>query len=290
MPEITGVKGGMGNMGGDGLGSLGFDFKMDLFGGDSSSGNELTGTFFDLKQTKDGKPIQMDTKKFFAVLAHFADGWNIRRLNDYFQSPKKKYATFFMIPIINSASATKAFGVQDTVKPDFWAAYYEGHIAAPETGKYRFHGYGDDILLVRIKKRLVLDAGYAPYRPMLKTGWKSRDDNNRKYPIGGQTLFVGDWFKLNKGESVKMEVLIGDVGGLCSSQLLIEQKGKIYRQVPFTSVVKNSDGKSEKVKGMRPVIPAFKTREIPKDPKLRQKMKLNLNQASLDGPIFGTVK
>lgn len=32
MPEITGVAGGLGNMGGDGLGSLGFDLKFNFFG------------------------------------------------------------------------------------------------------------------------------------------------------------------------------------------------------------------------------------------------------------------
>ncbi|MCK4564687.1 MAG: VWA domain-containing protein, partial [Verrucomicrobia bacterium] len=32
MPEITGVKGGLGNMGGDGLGSLGFDLNFNFFG------------------------------------------------------------------------------------------------------------------------------------------------------------------------------------------------------------------------------------------------------------------
>ncbi|MCK4564925.1 MAG: hypothetical protein KAU94_09655 [Verrucomicrobia bacterium] len=287
MPEITGVKGGLGNMGGDGLGSLGFDMDIgDLFGGNKSmGGNELTGTFYDLKQSYKGKPTGMDQGRFYAALASFAKGWNLGRLDEYFQAPKKKYATFFMIPTISSSKVTEAFGVSDTVEAVFWAAYYEGHISAPETGHYRFMGYGDDILLVRIKKRLVMDASFEPYRSKLYTGWTSDADNNRKYPIGGQRLFIGDWFRLTKDEPVKMEVLLGDVGNISSFQLLIEKRGVQYRQASYS--YKEGD---ETITGTRPVLPVFKTKEIPDNQELIGQMKINPNQVTLEGPVFGVVK
>jgi hypothetical protein len=263
---------------------------MDLFGGNKSMGNELEGTFFDLKQTKDGKPTEINQGQFYAALASFARGWKISRLNEYFKAPKNKYATFFMIPTISSSKVVEAFGVSETVKAILWAAYYEGHISAPETGHYRFYGYGDDILLVRINKRLVLDGSYEAYRPALHTGWKSDDENNRKYPINGQRLFIGDWFKMTKGKPVKMEVLLGDVGNISSFQLLIEQKDKTYRQVPYTKVVQNEQGTSETIRGMRPVLPIFKTRKVPDDPKLRREMKINPNEVTLDGPVFGVAE
>ncbi len=283
MPEITGIKGGLGNMGGDGLGSMGFDVDIgDLFGGNKSMGNELTGTFYDLKQTNKGRPTNIDQSGFYAALAAFAKGWNLSRLDEYFQAPKKKYASFFMIPTISSSKVTEAFGVSDSVEAVFWTAYYEGHIAAPETGHYRFLGYGDDILLVRINKRLVLDGSFEPYRPALKTNWRSDAENNRKYPIGGQRLFIGDWIKLTKGKPVKIEVLLGDVGNISSFQLLIEQKGATYKQAPYSY----KDGE-ETITGTRPILPVFKTQKIPDNKDLIGQMKINPNQVTLEGPVFG---
>ena len=293
MPEITGVAGGLGNMGGDGLGSLGFELDIgDLFGGNKSRGNksggnesmgnELTGTFYDLKQTKYGKPNKMDANKFYEELASFTRGWNLNRLNKFYHAPKNKYATFFMIPTIKSAKVTEAFGVSETVTALFWAAYYEGHISVPEDGFYRFWGYGDDILLVRINKRLVIDASYLPRRPELHTGWMSDDENDQKYPIGANKLYVGDWFKLTKGKPVKMEVLLGDVGNISSFQLLIEKKGMTYKEAPYSYNVGD-----HKISGTRPILPVFKTREIPKE--LHGEMKINPKQATLEGPTFGAV-
>lgn len=243
-----------------------------IFGDSVPQGNELGGTFYDLKQTDKGEPVDMNIDRFFSALASFTKGWNQGRLDDYFKAPRKNYTTFFMIPTIHSSAATEAFGVNNVVTPDYWAAYYEGYIAAPETGYYRFLGYGDDILLVRINKRLVLDGGFSDYRPKLQTGWSSDDENNRLYPIGSQFLYIGDWFKLTKGERIKMEVLIGDVGGLCSSQLLIEQKGATYAQAPFSG-------------GTRPILPVFRTKVIPES--LVGQIKINPNEATLDGPTFG---
>ncbi len=283
MPEITGIKGGLGNMGGDGLGSMGFDVDIgDLFGGNKSMGNELTGTFYDLKQTSKGRPTNIDQGGFYAALAAFAKGWNKGRLDEYFQAPKKKYASFFMIPTISSSKVTEAFGVSDSVKAVFWAAYYEGHIAASETGHYRFLGYGDDILLVRANKRLVLDGSFEPYRPALKTNWRSDAENNRRYPIGRERLFIGDWIKLTKGKPVKIEVLLGDVGNISSFQLLIEQKGATYKQASYSY----KDGE-ETITSTRPILPVFKTKAIPDNKDLIRQMKINPNQTTLEGPVFG---
>jgi len=281
MPEITGVKGGLGNMGGDGLGSLGFDFKMDLFGGRSSGGNELVGTFFDLKQTKKGKPTGMNDARYIAALRSFTKSWDVRRLEEYFTAPTKKYATFFMIPDINADAAPKAYGVDNVVKPKHWLAFYTGKIAAPETGYYRFCGSGDDVLAVRVRKRLVLDAG-----TQRKTGWKSDDDNNMRYPAlktksyGYRPMFIGDWFKLTKGKPSEIEVLLGEMpGGLFYCRLLIQKKGVEYEQASFSY---------NGVTGTRPVLPIFKTKEIPK--KLIGEMRINPRIETLEGPSFGTIK
>ena len=275
MPEISGIKGGLGNMGGDGIGGLGFDLKMDLFGGNKSMGNELTGTFYDLKQTKRGKPTGMNDGLYIAALNAFAKGWNLNRLDQYFRAPKQKYASFFMIPKMSANGAPKAYGVDDVVAPKHWAAYYTGHISPEETGRFRFCGFADDVLLVRVRGRLVLDASYPIWEGKV-TNWRSDDENSRKYPLGGIHMVIGDWVLLNKDKPSEIEILFGECpGGSFSCQLLIEQKGKEYKQVPFKE-------------GTRPILPAFKTKAIPE--KLMGQVKLNPNEGTLEGPSFGVVK
>ena len=279
MPEITGIKGGLGNMGGDGLGSMGFDLDIgDLFGSNTSMGNEFTGSFYDLKQTKDGKPIEMTDGKYMDALSRFAKGWQTSRLDEFFKAPKEKYATFFMIPKMGADAAPKAYGVADVVQPKHWVAYYTGHFSAPETGRYRFCGYGDDILLVRVKKRIVLDASHQPWEGRV-TNWKSDDENSRKYPMGGDHLIIGDWMKLTQGVPMEIEIFLGECpGGGFACQLMIEQKGKTYRQTPYKTATES---------GTRPVLPVFKTKEIPQE--LHGQMRINPNEVTLEGPTFGVV-
>lgn len=302
MPEITGVAGGLGNMGGDGLGSLGFDLDMDLFGSDRSMGSELEGTFYDLKQTKDGKPIKQNHNKYRAALAHFCGSWKESRLDDYFQAPAKKYATFFMTPFMPASEGPKAFGVDNVVKPSYWAAVYKGRIAAPETGYYRFCGLGDDVMVVRVRRRVVLDACYHSSSGKV-TDWKSDADENFKWPmvrldrktIQYERMVIGDWIKLTKGKPEDIEILLGEVGGGdCYFKLMVQQRGVKYKEVPFSCTFRlvetDSGGFSEKANnivesGTRPILPVFQTREIPE--KLHDKIKLDPNVTTYDGPTFG---
>ncbi len=283
MPEISGIKGGLGNMGGDGLGSLGFDIDMDLFGSNQSMGNELTGTFYDLKQTDDRKSTNMTIGKYDNKVKNFLSGWKENTFKNYFQAPKKKYATAIAMPFMQATEAPKAFDVADIVGPALWVIHYQGRFAAPETGKYRFCGLGNDLMFVRVKNRLVLDASW--YKPGNFThvagrlsGWHSDDENNRKFRLAERSglMAIGDWIKLTKGEAVDLEVLIGERAGsgFCSL-LLIEQQDKTYKMVP----TKN---------GPRPVLPIFKLAEIPD--KLGSKMKLDPNEATLEGSVFGVLE
>lgn len=232
MPEMTGIKGGMGYLdGGGGLGSLGFGMEIDLFGGNKGSGNELEGRFFDLKMNPDGTPSDLEfenfedaekakaeesnkNKEFVAIIQNFAGSWNASRLEKkYFRAPNSKFATSFMVPYMKADEAPKAYGVQDVVQPRRWVAYYNGKIAAPETGRYRFWGIADDILMVRVKDRLVIDANYPSIKGKI-TDWESDDPRNRKLMSGKEKGYViGDWFHMTKGKPSDMEVLIGELPG-----------------------------------------------------------------------------
>ncbi len=304
MPEIVGVKGGLGSGVGAGGGSLGFSFGLDmpsLWGYDKpGNGNEFVGTFFDLKQFKDGSPSEIgallqEEKQGDAtaicneIIGRFIrTGFNPNRFNDYFKAPVLKYATAFSMPYMRADEAPKAYSVAEQVQPAYWVCHYKGRIAAPEDGKYRFWGLGDDVLAVRIGTRLVIDACWIAHEGRM-SDWLSRDPDNRKFSsdtgYGGEgaaymntnsRLVIGDWFDLDKGKPVDIDILIGEVpGGWFSCRLLIEQQGKEYPMV-------ESDA------GLRPVLPIFKT--APVDEKLLSQMKINPDTATADGPVFGVLE
>lgn len=286
MPEISGIKGGTGYMDGGGLGGIGFGLDIDLFGGSKGSGNELEGVFFDLKMEPDGSPTEMrqtvagiDTVKeqsqnnmYREVVKNFLGSWSISRLEKrYFKAPKSKFATCFMVPHMPALEAPKAYGVDDVVQPKRWVAYYSGKFAAPETGRYRFWGIADDLMLVRVKKNLVIDASLGNKGV---TDWESKDPRNRKLKVDGESgMVVGDWFHMSKEKPADIEVLIGEMpGGTFYCRLLIEQEGVEYP--------KGNDG--------RPILPIFKTQEIPE--KLLPQMKINPGVATADGPVYGILK
>jgi hypothetical protein len=282
IPEMVGVRGGIGNCQGTGLDSVGFEINTDgLFGGDRNRGSGLEGTFFDLKQTSKGKTITMGRYEYIAAIRYFTRSWKASRFKKYFHAPKQKYATFFSIPRMNAKAAPKAYNVEDVVKPRYWVAYYKGFFTAPETGKYRFCGFGDDLLLVRVKRHLVLDASYPSWEGKF-SDWHSRDKNSRKYPLEGLSMVIGDWIKLKKGEPQEIEVLLGEApGGIFSCRLLIEQEGKTYKQVPYS--YRSLSG--ETFSGTRPVLPIFKTATISQ--KIIKELKINPREITADGPIFG---
>ncbi|WP_372797969.1 hypothetical protein [Pontiella sp.] len=291
MPEMTGIKGGMGYMDEGGLGGIGFGLELDLFGGNKGSGNELEGRFFDLKMGPDQKPSDLavsntgdgekdksaekeKNNEFIEAIRSFAGSWNPTRLERrYFQAPKSKFATMFMVPYMKAEEAPKAYGVENEVEPRRWVAYYNGKIAAPETARYRFWGIADDILMVRVKNRLVLDANYPNIKGKI-TDWDSDDPRNRKLKSGKEQGYViGDWFHMTKDKPVDMEVLIGELpGGYFYCRLLIEQDGVEYP--------KGKDG--------RPILPVFKTQPIPE--KLLPQMQIDPGVATADGPVFGVLK
>ena len=271
MPEIVGVIGGTGYGRGEGLGGLGFGFKVDLFGSSRGSGNEFVGTLYDLKLDRDQEPVEMSPELYFEELGRFCGSWNESRLNKYFKAPRQKYATVFYFPEINADEAPKAFGVEDVVKPELWVIHYKGTIAAPETGEYRFWGYGDDVLIVRVGRQERLQANWNDRKAI---SWSSDDDMDQQYKVFGQRpLFIGDWFRLDKGKEVPVDILVGECSGnKFACALLIEKKGSSYA----TSA---SGG---------PLLPLFKTSAIPDE--LLNRMNINPGEVTSKGPLFGVLE
>ncbi len=342
MPEIVGVVGGMGAGRGEGLGGLGFNFDMDLFGSSKSrgSGNEFIGHFYDLKQTPDhkltdiGKLAEKNTFNPEAqnlcmqeINRFIRSGMKAAELRDYFVAPKQKYVTAFNFPPMSANAAPKAFDVADQVKPSYWICVYRGQIVAPEDGKFRFWGLADDVLVVRVNRRLVLDACWPEHIGRM-TSWKSRDEESRKFQINRADYgaFKGaDWRdvfpKLAQGivDGGGFSGLLGGIKGddgqsvnrdnnyMCAANRLVVgdwvnlKKGQradmevVIGEIPGgwfgCRLLIEQQGKNygtvSSDAGPRKVLPVFKT--VPVNEKLVPKMKADPNEMTLDGPNFSAL-
>lgn len=244
-----------------------------LFGNSQSNGFELAGAFYDLKQTSSRKPREVDYTDF--VRRYASGSWSMSQLKRFYQAERKLYATTLLIPHRMADQAPAAFGVAQEVQPSQWLAHYEGEITPPFSGKFRFWGFADDVLIVRVNGRIVLDGSFHQGE---YTEWTSGEaELNRKFPIGNGALAVGDWINVQQGRSLKIEILIGErPGGHFSTYLLVEEAGHNYPQGP--------DG--------RPILPIFKMTPLPDgfEEQLLAEIGHERNLMSLEGPSFAHMK
>lgn len=216
--------------------------KMNsLFGSKESGSATLTGYLYDLKQTPEHKPTDMaevpgeledgrtrENVLCREVIRNFIKRWDPQVLEKYYRSPKPLFTYQFFIPFMEAEEAPKAFDVEKKVKSRRWLIHYKGELTAPQSGRFRFVGLGDDVLLVRFNNKLVLDGSWTAIEPEanenLTNGLFSREAPD-------QQLRVGSWFNVSGGQSYPLEVLIGEVpGGKFASCLLIEDKSGKYQK------------------------------------------------------------
>lgn len=154
----TGLELGVG-MGTGGLGN-GLGNGGNGLGDGNRGGSALEGTFYDLKQTRNGSPMANSPNETARVINEFMKNWNAGSLSKYYQSPTKLYASNFCLPSCKAEYAPAAYQCKDKVQPSAWIAVYRGKVKAPYTGKMRFVGTGDDVLMVRFNNKTVLEAGW----------------------------------------------------------------------------------------------------------------------------------
>ena len=246
--DVSFNPGGFQATGGSGAGGAAVPF----FGfRESKGGGSLVGKFYDLKQTKDGKPSNLDEKNYPKELQDFVRGWNESQFAKYFVGPNPLYTTQIFIPKIDADQGPRAFNLS-RVQPRMWVIHYKGNVIPTESGTYRFVGMADDVLVVRFNGQVVLDCG-----PTMPSGKEPRSF----YPMEGlqlkgdmpwyKGLGRGDAFQVTAGESYPMEVLIGEWPGHdFKAWLMLEKDGVQYQ--------KDSKG--------NPILPVFKlaASDIPK--------------------------
>lgn len=200
------------------------------FGTTERSTRSLIGILYDLKQTQDGKSTPMDIKRYNVFIDEFiASEWDEAVLNQYFRAPLPLYATQVFLPLMPASAAPKAFQVSDVVKPQFWLVHYKGQVSAPESGEWRFWGYGEEVCSVAVNGKNVLLSNWHEIKTPT-VGWKSPRAPGQ--PIARGHLRAGDWIKLEKGQVIDLDILIGERGGgVFCAFLMIEKRGESYRTV-----------------------------------------------------------
>ncbi|MGB8353250.1 MAG: SAM domain-containing protein [Chthoniobacteraceae bacterium] len=215
------------------------------------TGNGFKGSFYDLKQTSGRGPTPINNiEKFVHELDRFLQGgWNESFLDRYFKAPAPLYATQIFVPVLDSVNAPKAFGVEKDVKPALWIALYKVKISPPETGVYHFVGGGDNILIVRLDGKTVLDRSWDYQEKFgIDKTWKPVANYDYKFPNSPSIQKVprgfakGSAMALSSASFYDMEVLLGDDGGITHFSLLVEEEGVQYQ--------KNAQG--------LPILPIFR--------------------------------
>jgi len=276
LPEFNGIGNGLfRNSGSFQLKPL--QQKITLFGGGESIGNDFIGSFYDFKRDKAGRPIPTDPDEMIKELQRFVrGGWNTSRLAKFYKSPKKLYATSFMIPPVKSSVAPSAFDEPET-GGWCWAVHYKGKLVHHKDIKFRFWGQGDDVLVVAVDGKTVLNGCWPSFDSewgiySIGGSWTSSAKNDFRFYLGNNLSRGGDWIELKAGVPKEMDILIGEVpgGGFCS-MLTVEVDGEKYEL--------NRQG--------GPILPMFKTEEPTLDMIDEIYKVLVPDEASVtNGPVF----
>ena len=257
LPEMSSGIGGL--TGGIG----GFDMmpapeEMSMYGSTKSIavGNDFEGTFYSLALDRRMRETHIDRGTCYDLAKRFCEAnWNPRILAPYFRSPEKLYTTHFILPTDITTVGPDAFGFDDpNFPPGMWMIHYKGRISSKKDGRFRFWGAGDDMLIVRINGKIVLDASWSDMRGYASGFEPSDGEHDLGYNLGNTSAKVGHWFEMKAGETIVMEVLMYNNANMTNHILLIEDAEEEYNE--------NRDG--------MPILPAFKTADFP--PALRAEM------------------
>lgn len=234
---------GTGNIG-DGIGNDG----IGLGDKNGKGGSALEGTFYDLKQTRQGSPASYNNNSTVQILHDFVQNWNAGVLSKYYQSPTKLYASNFCLPNCKAEYAPIAYQCKDKVQPAHWVAVYRGKVKAPKSGTFRFCGTGDDTLCVRFNGKTVLESGWTIPSTNVHAGgsnpaWRQGVTNGQVEQLKGYEyitrpemptwsntlggLAAGAEITVEEGKTYPIEIMISEIpGGAFGFVLLMQEKGK----------------------------------------------------------------
>ncbi len=236
---------------GGGLGALGSgvadSIRITSFGFDQALEGTLTGVLYDMKRNKSGREfdgvkeagsdMRRKTSYGSEVMLDFSRSFNLSSLDRKFsKSSESLYASYFIIPLQKASVAPKSFSAEKEIEPSLIVAGYTGSYKPQESGRFRFVGKADDVLLVRINGKLVLDASWAVdrfshWRPSSSAKKANEGDQPQHFGLR-QGRVTGDWFDLREGVATEIDVVIAEIpGGQFGAYLLIEKEGEFKKRI-----------------------------------------------------------
>ena len=163
------------------LGSTSFGFREEVAGA-------LVGTMYDLKRDARGLPRAVED--YVAdVRGILENRMRAGAFAGFHPLPRRLYFTHLFVPNSPASAAPAAFGVEDLMEARRWVVHYAGEIQPPEPGRFRFVGVFDDLLVVAINGKTVLE--------FLWTGdpspWAPQEfvDQLRRSPAGRWCMAIG---------------------------------------------------------------------------------------------------
>lgn len=234
-----GVGGGLGELGGGIMDRV----NLSAFGFDRAMEGTLTGTLLDFKNDENGKPIKgMPAPKkgtnmalipyFEPIVRKYSSNMDVSKfLREYTKAEKNLYASYFVIPFQSAAIAPRSFGAEGKIQPSMIGVHYEGSYKPSKSGTFRLVGRADDILLVRINGKMVLDGSvvgnYSNWN--YSSSNQKKDVEKKKVFFGFKDNFygvTGGWFNLREGVDTQVEIFISEVpGGHFGAYILMEEQG-----------------------------------------------------------------
>lgn len=183
----------------------------------------LVGIFYDLKQGHDRKPLAGGNQLYIRTLDDFvAGGFDDTPLGRFFRATRPLYATRIWMPRMGADAAPEAFGVDSVVSPSLWIVHYKGQISPPKSGTFRFLGTSDDVLIVGINGRVVLNANHQA-TPMSTTAWTPPEA--APAVEGTRHVVAGDWFAAREDEVLDIDIVVGErPGGSFLAQLYLQER------------------------------------------------------------------
>ncbi len=252
-----GFGGGLGSIGGGVLDTA--NFNITSFGFDKAVEGTLTGKLFDFKQTRNGDPIPNTSVS--KVSSEFVKNFRLKDLErDFFSVDKELYASYFIIPSTSADVAPKAFGAEGIIEPKRLGAAYTGRYTPAVSGRFRFMGRGDDVIIVRVNGKIVLDGSWnTSYSSWRQSPEAAQADSGRNYNrlFGmGPKVITGDWVNFTAGQAVDLDVFVAEVpGGSFGAYLLIEAEGGKKPVIFSTIPLRNEDRKF--LRGLHPHVADF---------------------------------
>jgi hypothetical protein len=198
-----------------------------VFGKVEQSQAPLMGILYDLKQTQDHAPTGVTAESYSDILDDFfVHNWDEHLLDRFYRVSRPLYTTQIFIPLFDSGDVPERFGVERTVQPTLWIIHYKAQVSPPEGGAYRFVGYADDVIVVAVNRKTVLNGSH-PATLLPRLNWTSSEPLGSK--SGNGKLTYGDWVDIRADEIVDLDIVIGDrPGGYMGAFLLVQKKGGTY--------------------------------------------------------------